>query len=278
MAGKQSASVTLELVAIEGRLAHIAVACKVPAADVFVDGARVGTTPLLATITVAPGAHDVEIRRAGYTSAHQRLTLQDGLNADLALTPTVDREALRHEGGYLEIRSSETQSVLSVDGEEVGVLGGGVSLPVGPHRIQLERGGFLTAQRDVDVPLGKTQTVQMVFEPTPETRVHYVAGAQRWRRISWVTLSIGVALAAGGTTLALIEQRQLPAAQSTYNAYLADQAPMSQGPCDTSSVPVTDAMKVICTARLQSAADRVNSLDTWRTVGWIGRASAPPPR
>jgi hypothetical protein len=60
VAGREHAEVRLELVAIEGLLAHIAVRCRVPAADVLVDGERVGKTPLEASITVAPGTHRVQ--------------------------------------------------------------------------------------------------------------------------------------------------------------------------------------------------------------------------
>jgi hypothetical protein len=268
VAGHEQVAVHLDLVAIEGLLSHIALHGQVPAADVFVDDERIGKTPLESTVTVAPGTHKVEVRRAGYTPAERSITLQDGARADLSLDPVVDKSALGREGGHLAITASETQSVLSVDGTEVGVLLWSVELPAGPHRIRLERGGFLPAERDVDVPIGGTKTVSVVFEPTPETRVHYVSSAVRRRTWSWVTVGLGAAIAAGGVALAVVEQNQLPGAQSAVNSATEALTRGSGSACDpaeTFSAPAT----LQCENTLNSAATHVDNLQAWRTVGWV---------
>jgi hypothetical protein len=252
------------LVAIEGLLAHIELRCRVPAADVFVDGERVGKTPLEASVTVSPGKHQVEVRRAGYASAAREITLGDGARAELALDPSVDKSTLARTGGWLAIAASETQSVVSLDGEEIGLLRGPVQVPAGPHRLHVERGGFLAAERDVDVAVGGTTSVRVVFEPTPDTRAQYVASAESRRRWSWVTLGVGAAVAAGGVTLALLEQSQLPGAQSAFDAAVADLKPGQ--PCDSSGFVADPAA---CKAKVNDAAAKVDSLGTARTVGWV---------
>ncbi len=268
VAGRERVDVQLDLVAIEGLLAHIALHGLVPAADVFVDGERVGKTPLESTVTVAPGTHQVEVRRAGYTPAGRSIALQDGARGDLSLDPIVDKAALGREGGWLAITASETQSVLSVDGTEVGLLTGSVELPAGPHRIHLERGGFLPAERDVDVPVGGTRTVSVVFEPTPETRAQYVSAAESRRTWSWVTLGLGAAIAAGGVVLAVVEQNQLPGAQSTLAAVTASRVRFARGVCDPSQ-DLSSATMVACNSRLDDATSHVDNLQTTRTVGWV---------
>jgi hypothetical protein len=45
-------------------------------AEVFVDGASAGTTP--GTITVAPGTHDILIRRGDGTERRQAMTVRSG--------------------------------------------------------------------------------------------------------------------------------------------------------------------------------------------------------
>jgi PEGA domain len=268
LAGKDRVETRLELVAIEGLLAHIAVSCRIPTADVFVDGERVGKTPLDATITVAPGTHQVEVRRAGYTTAARGITLQDGARGELTLNPTVDKDALGREGGWLAITASETLSVVSLDGDELGMLAGPILVPAGPHRLHVERGGFLAADRDVAVPLGGTTAVSIVFEPTPDTRAHYVSGAQSRRAWSWVTFGLGAAVAAGGVTLALVEQNQLPGAQSTLDAANADWVQGSMRACDHSQA-LSNAMLMTCDARLNDAANHVDNLRIGRTIGWV---------
>lgn len=258
----------LDLVAIEGRLAHIALHGLVPAADVLVDGERVGKTPLESTVTVAPGMHQVELRRAGYLPAARSIALQDGARGDLSLDPTVDKGALAREGGWLAITVSETQSILSVDGTEAGLLTGPVELPGGPHRIRLERGGFLPAERDVDVPVGGSKTLSVVFEPTPETREQYVSAANSRRTWSWATLGLGAAVAAGGAILAIVEQNQLPAAKSALTSATASRVRFAGGACDPSQ-DLGPATMTACDSTLDDATSRVDNLQTTRTVGWV---------
>jgi hypothetical protein len=268
VAGRAQAQTHLEvvLVAIEGLLAHIALRCRVPGADVFIDGERVGKTPLEASVTTTPGTHRIDVRRPGYMPAAHEITLGDGARGELSLDPTVDPSALGREGGWLAIRTSETQSVLTVDGEEIGLLKGPVQLPAGPHRLHVERGGFLPGERDVDVPLGGTRNVAMAFEPTPETRAQFVSGAQSRRTWGWVTLGVGAAVAAGGVAVALVAQSQLPGARDTLSAAEADIQPGGGGSCDPRGlVPDPNA----CKAKVNDAAAKVDNLGTTRTVGWV---------
>jgi hypothetical protein len=268
VAGRERVEVRLDLTAIEGLLAHIALHSSVPAADVFVDGERVGKTPLESTVTVAPGTHQVEVRRAGYTPASRSIALQDGARGEVSLDPVVDHAALEREGGRLAIAASETQSVLSVDGTEIGLLTGSVELPAGPHRVRLERGGFLPADRDVDVPLGGTKAVSVVFEPTPETRAQYVAAAETRRTWSWVTLGAGAGIATGGVLLAVLEQNQLPGARSALASANASRVRFAMGACDPSE-NLSPATMATCDTTLNNAASRVDNLQLLRTVGWV---------
>ena len=264
VAGNETTQVELELIAIEGLLAHIGVQCRIPAADVFVDGARVGKTPLEATVTVAPGAHQVEVRRAGYVSVLRSIALQDGARGDLSMNPTIDARSLDREGGYLEIRVNETQAVVGVDGDEAVLVAGPIALPAGPHRLRVERGGFLPVERDLEIPLSRTATVSVAFEPTPDTRARYVASAESRRTWSWVTIGAGAAVAIGGVALAAAENAKLPDAQHELDAVNADWVPASRRVCDPKQ-----PQQATCASRLDDATARVNDIETRRSVGWV---------
>lgn len=273
---KASAEVAIDVVPIEGLLGHIEVKSHVPAADVFVDDGRVGKTPLESSITVAPGTHTVEIRRTGYNPATRSVTLQDGAHSELALDPTIDKASLSRSGGYLSVKTSEDQAILTADGEELGLVRGPIALPAGPHRIHVERGGFIPAERDVDVPLGATQNVAIVFEPTPDTRAAYVSGAMSRRTWSWVTMGLGAVLAGGGVALALVENGQLNGKngdQAKLNAYNAESVRHGGGLCD----PAQDltqpyegtTLGSFCQALASSTSSAVNNDQTLQTLGWV---------
>ncbi len=217
---------------------------------------------------MAPGPHHVAVKRAGYTPAERDLTLQDGAQADLVLQPMVDKGALSREGGWLAITTSETQAVASVDGDDVGVLSGPIQLPAGPHRLRLERGGFMPAERDIVVPLGRSESVTVTFQPNPDTRAKYVSAAESRRTWSWVTIGAGVAIAAGGTILALVEQGQISGAQASVDAVNADFVRFSGKSCDFSQ-QLTSAQMTTCETRLNDATDKLNNTQTLRTVGWV---------
>jgi hypothetical protein len=271
VAGREAASVRLDLVAIEGLLAHVAVRCSIPAVDVLVDGERVGTTPLEKTVTVTPGAHRFEARRPGYVAATHALTLDGGAQANITLQPTLDTARLQSEGGYLAVRASQSQTLISVDGDEPRLLTEPMHLPRGPHRIHLERGGFLPANRDVLVPLGKSLDVKVVFEPTPETRAHHVEAAQSRRTWSIVTVAAGAVIGGGGVAFAIINNGKLPGAQGELAQLNSDFEWKSGRACDFSfpHEPDPNAAQADCEARLSNASSHVDNLKTARTVGWV---------
>jgi len=275
VSAKASADVAIEVVPIEGLLGHIEVRSHVPAADVFVDDGRVGKTPLEASITVAPGAHTVEVRRSGYNPATRSITLQDGAHGELSLDPTIDKSALSREGGYLSIKASEDQAIVSADGEELGLLRGAIQLPAGAHRIHVERGGFIPAERDVNVPAGGTQSVEIVFEPTPDTRAVYVASAVSRRTWSIVTMIAGAVIGAGGAIFNVAyEDGHLNTDRATLNGINASFTKGATPPnfCDMSQndmLPNGGSRATVCQNMQQSAQANVNNDQAAQTVGWV---------
>lgn len=98
VAGKTRTRLEFELVAQAAQLAHLTVRTRLPGADVIVDGERVGTTPLAASLALTPGTHAVELRRPGYTTVKQTLTLGPASTGTLELEPQLDAASLGTEG------------------------------------------------------------------------------------------------------------------------------------------------------------------------------------
>ncbi|HKO52675.1 MAG TPA: PEGA domain-containing protein [Polyangiaceae bacterium] len=266
VSGRESSSISLELTAIDGLLAHVRISSAVPAADVFVDAERVGETPLPATLTLIPGRHRFELRRRGYLPDARELTLQEGAEASLSLELRVDPHALALEGGRLEVVASEAQVLATIDGSRHGLLRGPILLPRGPHRLLLERNGFLPVERDVDVPSRMTRTINVHLLPTAETRAKYLAGAEQTRFWSYAALGVGALVAVGGATVAVIENSKLPEARRQFAAVEADRTPHSGRTCDA-TLELSPAVKSSCASDLDEAVSRVNGLSLGRTLG-----------
>ncbi|WP_438018933.1 PEGA domain-containing protein [Sorangium sp. So ce315] len=60
------------------KVGTVIVSANVPGADVLVDGARVGTTPLEDPVFLEPGAHTITVQLAGYVPLEKRVDLAAG--------------------------------------------------------------------------------------------------------------------------------------------------------------------------------------------------------
>jgi hypothetical protein len=157
---------------------------------------------------------------------------------------------------------------MSVDGGPAELLTGALRLPRGPHRIRVERGGFLPASRDVDVPLAKTASLRVLLEPTPETRASYADRAKTRRAWSFVTMATGAAITAGGVALALVENGRLPGARADLAAIQYESAAFSARSCDF-TIDLGQDQEERCAGRLNGATKRVDDLEKRRTIGWV---------
>jgi hypothetical protein len=190
--------VRFELVATDRRLGLLTVKTRVPGAQLLVDGEPVAVTPLPGPIALMPGQRKIELRRPGYQPARTELSVGEGANAEVALEPEEDASAVGAERAQLALDITERDAVVTVDGRARGAYLGALTLPPGPHRLRVERAGFFTVERDVEVAPRRMTTLRVELEPTAETRASYSSSARTWRTLGWVGVGAGVALAAGG--------------------------------------------------------------------------------
>jgi hypothetical protein len=201
VAGGVEAPAAFALLPMQGRFAHLAIATHLPAAEVVVDGELAGRTPLSATITLPPGAHRVELRRAGYLTVRRELSLGDGAVGEVSAEPEEDAAAVAASGGSLALTLSETHALVAVDGRPRGVYTGSLRLAPGVHRIRVERGGFAPVEREVEIAPGGTTTVPIRFEPNPDTLVAHAQEVERRRVRGIVTAAGGAAIAVAGAAV-----------------------------------------------------------------------------
>jgi PEGA domain len=270
IAGGETQSVRLELVPIQGRLAHLAVATHLPGAQVFADDQRIGTTLLSASISLAPGSHRIELRRPGYSTARTQVQLDDGATGEVTLEPEEDH-AVSVPRGLLAIDASETQAVVSVDGRRQGLYRDPLRLPAGPHRLRVERADFEPFERDVTVGADRTTAVAVPLEPTPEYRARYASHARSTRTWAIVSIVAGTLVAAGGVGLVLYDRAQRDEWTPRATQLEAALAPGSLSSCDPRNVDIgTPDYAQRCQYPLDAANARVSDANTRDYFAWGG--------
>ncbi len=253
VAGRATAEVAFELLPMQGRLAHLIVKSRLPAAEVLVDGQVAGETPLPGSLSLAPGKHVVEVRRAGYVPARRELELGDGAGGEIALDPEEDPVLAASDGSVaLDVR--ETDVVVSVDGRLRGPYVSPLHLPGGLHRLRVERSGFFAFERDVGVPPSAPLRVSVELEPTPDTLAAYTEGARARRNWGWIGVAGGAALLAVGGGLVGYDASQRSTARSQYGTITSALA-VHQHPCDFSQGDAPSA----CVPQINAAADSYNA-------------------
>jgi hypothetical protein len=209
VAGGDKKRVELTLERTELRPGQIWIRSKLPGAQIFIDGAKAGTTPLSQSISVMPGQHNVELRRAGYETDRQTITLGEGATATLRIELEPDRDAIDREGGRVKLTMPFEDAVVSVDGQSTGVYTGPIKLAPGPHTLRVERGGFVPTVLAIDVAAGGTTELAVDLEPTPEWLADKADEQQTYHIIAGLLTGFGVAgLGAGIGVTAWNETRR----------------------------------------------------------------------
>ena len=255
IAGEATEAIALELPPSEARLAQLSVHSPLGAADVFVDGQRVGQTPLPASLALAPGRRRVELRRLGYRSASREVTLDEGATGALDFELEEDEGAAVRRG-RLVLAVSEPDPDVVIDGRPRGVYRQPLLLPPGLHEVRVLRAGFLPAARAMSVPEGGDTTAHVTLAPTPETRAAYQERVGAQRRWGWIGVLGGATLAVAAGTVVALNRGPLADAQANLDAIRASEA------CTR-----TKGFDQECFNMLEAADNRLNPRKTTQNVG-----------
>lgn len=134
-------------------------------AVIVVDGDRIGRAPI--SMKLAGGKHQLVAEHGGAT-ARQEVNVEYGEPANFMLV--VGGE------GRLVVGSNEAGSTVRIDGTPVGVTPWSGGLPPGRHVVIVEKEGFTTVERVVDVPPDGTASItagmvrKLGYLPPPEQK------------------------------------------------------------------------------------------------------------
>ena len=262
VAGQTRTRVTFELVPLASALARLSVEASIAGADVFVNGERVGVTPLAAPLTLPPGTHRVELRRRGYRTVSEHVVLGPAADGKLVATPATDPGLLAREGGELWLSISEPGASVFVDGASVRASTA-LRLPLGPHRLRVEHARFLVFEREVQVEAGRRTQVEVELEPTPAERDRYRTATRRVRTLAWVGVGAGSALAAGAAGFLVWNHGAKSDAQRDVDQQFARWE--DGGDCDRSTGPARE-----CQTALTLAIEDLDTAQGRDVYGVIG--------
>jgi TolB-like protein len=124
-----------------------------------------------------------------------------------AATKLLIQPLLESRKGFIVLDARERGAKVTVDGRLVGhtPLSGRLELPMGAHEIVLEKEGFLTWARTVDVPPNQATVEPIALVPSQEFIDDYEGAASRTRTFAWITAGAALALLGTGGVLRLID-------------------------------------------------------------------------
>lgn len=166
----------------------LVVAASTIGAEVFIDGERVGTTPLAGPIALSVDEHTLKIVKPGFAPLIDVIKIQRRKvsKIEVDLTPVA---------GILRVKSNVNEARVFVDGKFVGQAPLEVEIPVGACAIQVSRGGFKDFFRNIESVAGQEVSLEVTLDALPAELNPYVVKAAppaRWYEKWWVW-TVGVA-------------------------------------------------------------------------------------
>ena len=215
VAGGAHEVLEIKLLPYTEALAHLKIASNVPDLDVRANGQLIARTPISGELTFKPGVYELELSRAGYVPARRRVTLGAGSRSALEV-PMVPSDAGIEAGGSLSLAVSEKNAVVSVDGHPTLAYETGVQVPLGRHRLRVQRSGFFDVEREVVVRSGKAR-VDVTLVPTSTYLSAYVERTERLRTASYLTLGGGTVFALASGAFLFWNQTQKDQAKTKFD-------------------------------------------------------------
>lgn len=191
-----------ELASSRGRFV---ITSKPEGADVYLDGASVGQTPLELE-DIDPGVHQVGLVKAGYAVVVRTVDTTDGSKGEVTAK-------LKQDGTRIIVKTGNAGATVMLDGVPVGT-GKRVEVVAarGSYLCEVSAPGTTGVSEDVKVPVGGA-----VLYTADLTEGTLAVGKPMARRpIFWTGVGVGVAALATGTSVAVAATRPDPPPSGDY--------------------------------------------------------------
>jgi hypothetical protein len=258
VAGRALETLEIQLTPVEEALAHLLPVSAVPDVEVRANGELVGHTPFASNLAFRPGSYELEFVRPGYVPVQRRVTLDPGSSGrvDVAMVPS---DAGLAAGGTLAFELSETNAVVTVDGQARLDHTLGLRLPLGRHSLRIQRAGFFDVEREIWVRQGH-QALDVTLLPTPAYLADYVADAKRQRLWSYVALGSGALVTGASVGFLIWNQGEKNEAERAFDDFADEVAESKTGSCTTDD----------CAKELDLLVDELDARRQRDVYGWVG--------
>lgn len=143
---------------LESAFATLTVTCPTTGASIYVDGKSVGTTSW--TGFLQEGMYLIEAKKEGYRNVQKSVTLAERQKQTILL------DSLSPIVGSLDIAYRPIGADIYVDGKKLDTTPSVLTnIPIGTHKLEIRKGGYVSETKDITIFEGKTATLQGSLSP-----------------------------------------------------------------------------------------------------------------
>ena len=152
-----------EIQRLTGLVVRVSVRVRRPeTAEVLLDGAPMGNTPLDDPLIMDPGRHVIEVRAEGFENQQYEIAPESEREVEVLVTLNPTGSV-----GTLVFVIAVPGAAISLDGAEVGEtpMADPLIATTGPHTIEVSRAGYQSASVEVELAEGGTERVELTLLP-----------------------------------------------------------------------------------------------------------------
>ncbi|MEM9190485.1 MAG: PEGA domain-containing protein [Myxococcota bacterium] len=209
VAGERIASLSLELERsiVDRGILDIR---SIPGVEVFLDGDRLGITPLdESRVSTSAGPHRVTGRRRGYRGQPIEVTAVANGTRPVELVMEIDPAADDRDFGAVELAQAPEFARYSLNGQELAAADL-ERVPVGRHEFEVRAPGREAAREQIVVRSGETTRVALSFRATDDRLGQLEEQGSTFRIVGTIFLSLGAAFAITTLVAGVLAATSLP--------------------------------------------------------------------
>jgi hypothetical protein len=177
--------------------ARLVVLCDVPDVRVEVVGVALTKTPVLAPLLLPAGPWLVRFSRHGYRPSSQTVVGQPSGAVEVSCNQREVTPLPRSDSARLVVTTKPADAAVSIDGRPFL----GAALPIGLHRLRVERDGFHAQERSITLETGKVTNQNVILTPTAAQQARERAASSKRKTRGLVLAGVGAAVSLIGVSM-----------------------------------------------------------------------------
>jgi hypothetical protein len=165
-------------------------------AEVAIDGAPVGETPMEEGLIIAPGAHTIRVSKRGWTEHVDTFDARSGETVELEID-------LLPVAGIVRIKTQSPGATIEVNGKVVGVTPFDQDISVGKAAIRVAQSGYHDVLKTLNIQVGQVYDLDLTLDALPVVDRPTASDetlTQKW----WFWTALGGVVAGGAWAVAAI--------------------------------------------------------------------------